>query len=134
MSCHDSFFLNETATTEIYTYCHTLSLHDALPILTLIPHSVIIRRLMSDTMRLSHEAPVVMRSAPTISSSPIRPPHAPLRSSRSLSRDTPLRSPSLTLFSFPLSPPPWLFFSFFFFSLSPPFFSPFLFPSFSFLF
>src|SRR3546814_8828801 len=23
---------NDTATTEIYTYCHTLSLHDALPI------------------------------------------------------------------------------------------------------
>src|SRR3546814_13885475 len=27
-----SFFFNETATTEIYTYGHTLSLHDALPI------------------------------------------------------------------------------------------------------
>src|SRR3546814_17907458 len=26
------FFLNDTANTEIYTYCHTLSLHDALPI------------------------------------------------------------------------------------------------------
>src|SRR3546814_2724957 len=26
---------NDTATTEIYTYCHTLSLHDALPILIL---------------------------------------------------------------------------------------------------
>src|SRR3546814_4698796 len=26
------FFFNGTATTEIYTYCHTLSLHDALPI------------------------------------------------------------------------------------------------------
>src|SRR3546814_15415101 len=26
------FFLNVTATTEIYTYGHTLSLHDALPI------------------------------------------------------------------------------------------------------
>src|SRR3546814_20927077 len=25
-------FFNYTATTEIYTYCHTLSLHDALPI------------------------------------------------------------------------------------------------------
>src|SRR3546814_15580252 len=25
-------FLNDTATTEIYTYCHTHSLHDALPI------------------------------------------------------------------------------------------------------
>src|SRR3546814_16306506 len=27
-------FLNDTATTEIYTYGHTLSLHDALPIST----------------------------------------------------------------------------------------------------
>src|SRR3546814_9521295 len=26
------FFFNYPATTEIYTYCHTLSLHDALPI------------------------------------------------------------------------------------------------------
>src|SRR3546814_17229247 len=26
------FCFNVTATTEIYTYCHTLSLHDALPI------------------------------------------------------------------------------------------------------
>src|SRR3546814_10485537 len=26
------FFFKDTATTEIYTYCHTLSLHDALPI------------------------------------------------------------------------------------------------------
>src|SRR3546814_19631566 len=26
------FFFNAAATTEIYTYCHTLSLHDALPI------------------------------------------------------------------------------------------------------
>src|SRR3546814_14577361 len=26
------FFFNHTPTTEIYTYCHTLSLHDALPI------------------------------------------------------------------------------------------------------
>src|SRR3546814_11151084 len=26
------FVFNDTATTEIYTYCHTLSLHDALPI------------------------------------------------------------------------------------------------------
>src|SRR3546814_5591246 len=26
------FFFNEPATTVLYTYCHTLSLHDALPI------------------------------------------------------------------------------------------------------
>src|SRR3546814_8567619 len=33
--CMDSeclFFVNDTATSEIYTYFHTLSLHDALPI------------------------------------------------------------------------------------------------------
>src|SRR3546814_4155800 len=29
-----SFFVNDTATPKIYTYLHTLSLHDALPILT----------------------------------------------------------------------------------------------------
>src|SRR3546814_7363953 len=29
-----SFFFNATASTEIYTYCHTLSRHDALPIST----------------------------------------------------------------------------------------------------
>src|SRR3546814_11911630 len=28
----DVFFFNDTATTKIYTYLHTLSLHDALPI------------------------------------------------------------------------------------------------------
>src|SRR3546814_11972544 len=28
------FFCNDTATTDIYTYLHTLSLHDALPICT----------------------------------------------------------------------------------------------------
>src|SRR3546814_15672951 len=33
----DFFFFNDTATTEIYTYRHTLSLHDALPILS---HSI----------------------------------------------------------------------------------------------
>src|SRR3546814_14665504 len=30
--CLVVFFFNDTATTEIYTYGHTLSLHDALPI------------------------------------------------------------------------------------------------------
>src|SRR3546814_5382885 len=32
MCCY--FFFNDTATTDIYTYLHTLSLHDALPICT----------------------------------------------------------------------------------------------------
>src|SRR3546814_4896764 len=31
------FFFNDTATTEIYTYRHTLSLHDALPIYAHLP-------------------------------------------------------------------------------------------------
>src|SRR3546814_12127620 len=31
------FFFNDTATTEIYTYWHTLSLHDALPIFAASP-------------------------------------------------------------------------------------------------
>src|SRR3546814_17157049 len=31
------FFFNDTATTEIYTYGHTLSLHDALPICPIAP-------------------------------------------------------------------------------------------------
>src|SRR3546814_2874401 len=30
--CMVSFFFNDTATTDIYTYCHTLSLPDARPI------------------------------------------------------------------------------------------------------
>src|SRR3546814_19681787 len=31
-ACRVIFFFNDPATTEIYTYGHTLSLHDALPI------------------------------------------------------------------------------------------------------
>src|SRR3546814_16220858 len=34
------FFFNETATTEIYTYLHTLSLHDALPIVMAEMHQL----------------------------------------------------------------------------------------------
>src|SRR3546814_10398691 len=33
------FLFNDTATTEIYTYLHTLSLHDALPISSALPLS-----------------------------------------------------------------------------------------------
>src|SRR3546814_15176697 len=37
--CTFCFCLNDTATTDIYTYGHTLSLHDALPILeTFVSH------------------------------------------------------------------------------------------------
>src|SRR3546814_11763035 len=42
------FFFNDTATTEIYTYCHTLSLHDALPIcLVLVLRRLLVRRASS---------------------------------------------------------------------------------------
>src|SRR3546814_7625601 len=37
--CSVVFFFNVTATTEIYTYLHTLSLHDALPISSQRDHS-----------------------------------------------------------------------------------------------
>src|SRR3546814_11448648 len=37
------FFFNDTATTEIYTYLHTLSLHDALPTYRLCPASAALR-------------------------------------------------------------------------------------------
>src|SRR3546814_11938640 len=35
MMLYSFVFFNDTATTEIYTDCHTLSLHDALPIFSL---------------------------------------------------------------------------------------------------
>src|SRR3546814_16713101 len=35
------FFFNDTATTEIYTYLHTLSLHDALPISLSLPSALL---------------------------------------------------------------------------------------------
>src|SRR3546814_7555374 len=38
------FFFNDTATTEIYTYGHTLSLHDALPIFRTPSGSIRLRR------------------------------------------------------------------------------------------
>src|SRR3546814_7004184 len=38
MICHFVFFFHDTATTEMYTYLHTLSLHDALPIWRARPH------------------------------------------------------------------------------------------------
>src|SRR3546814_18330145 len=43
MCCFESyivFFCNDTATTEIYTYLHALSLHDALPISCASSHSM----------------------------------------------------------------------------------------------
>src|SRR3546814_21165824 len=40
-------FFNYTATTEIYTYCHTLSLHDALPIFEKVSGSLAMRVMSS---------------------------------------------------------------------------------------
>ena len=34
--CLKKIFFNDTATTEIYTICYTLSLHDALPIFSIL--------------------------------------------------------------------------------------------------
>src|SRR3546814_16953031 len=51
------FFFNDTTTTEIYTYGHTLSLHDALPISPIFGqvaqrgHEVAVRRLVVDQDR-----------------------------------------------------------------------------------
>src|SRR3546814_4324539 len=61
-----SLFFNDTATTEIYTYLHTLSLHDALPICK-----------QSARRRL----PTGRRAA--------RPPPSPPRSSADAARRTP---------------------------------------------
>src|SRR3546814_18875676 len=48
------FFFNDTATTEIYTYLHTLSLHDALPIFLPITHV----RSLSPGRRVARPPPV----------------------------------------------------------------------------
>src|SRR3546814_6625269 len=40
------FFVNDTATTEIYPYSHTLSLHDALPISDAARHLRLSRRTL----------------------------------------------------------------------------------------
>src|SRR3546814_19288610 len=42
--CFSSLCFKATATTEIYTYCHTLSLHDALPIVLVVRHLLRRRR------------------------------------------------------------------------------------------
>src|SRR3546814_10298279 len=47
------FFVNDTATTDIYTYLHTLSLHDALPICRTpaIDQRSVLRTMMSRRRR-----------------------------------------------------------------------------------
>src|SRR3546814_1962195 len=51
------FFFNDTATTEIYTYGHTLSLHDALPICG--KSSLIIDTLYASAARVLNGARMV---------------------------------------------------------------------------
>src|SRR3546814_4058230 len=47
------FFFNHTATTDLYTYLHTLSLHDALPIYLL---DDVVAPLVVDAQHLTHAA------------------------------------------------------------------------------
>src|SRR3546814_15849199 len=59
------FFFNDTATNEIYTYRHTLSLHDALPICSTGPsalpirieHTIIMPAVMEPSMTSRAPAP-----------------------------------------------------------------------------
>src|SRR3546814_12353997 len=47
------FFFNDTAATEIYTYGHTLSLHDALPIF-------LVGRCLADELAMLAHVPAVV--------------------------------------------------------------------------
>src|SRR3546814_5755092 len=48
------FFFNDTATTEIYTYGHTLSLHDALPISAWLQREMARSRKQKRTVKQLH--------------------------------------------------------------------------------
>src|SRR3546814_15843162 len=58
------FFFNDTATTEIYTYWHTLSLHDALPIYA-EPHSTGTNEKFSVPLRISFLSVAASGSLPS---------------------------------------------------------------------
>src|SRR3546814_12239766 len=51
------FFFNDTAPTDIYTYCHTLSLHDALPIFLAVIAQLQRQRLAGAIARLGQQRP-----------------------------------------------------------------------------
>src|SRR3546814_798210 len=51
------FFVNDTATTEIYTYLHPLSLHDALPISLFLFLRQSLREMMHPTKHLLYAFP-----------------------------------------------------------------------------
>src|SRR3546814_14886692 len=107
------FFFNDTATTEIYTYGHTLSLHDALPILQLgvrsrrrwlkagpgereeaecqkkKPHGSVRRRAATETARLPNSFSGPTSPAGSSTPAPVLPGHpgsAPRLGSRSSAR------------------------------------------------
>src|SRR3546814_18976359 len=52
------FFFNDPANTEIYTYLHTLSLHDALPIYTVLSTGGTIDKYMGDCIMAFWNAPL----------------------------------------------------------------------------
>src|SRR3546814_3539512 len=60
------FFFNYPATTEIYTYCHTLSLHDALPIYTdaAVPAIADLTRCRTPPPAVSGTLPIVFLDQP----------------------------------------------------------------------
>src|SRR3546814_20201670 len=62
---HFRFFFNDTATTEIYTYGHTLSLHDALPISATSPTGPVGCSTTSGTRWVACSTTSPTRSEPT---------------------------------------------------------------------
>src|SRR3546814_15099619 len=58
-----SFFFNDPATTEIYTYLHTLSLHDALPIWSLTAKISATRAIEPEVMNCF--TPLITHVSPT---------------------------------------------------------------------
>src|SRR3546814_15716054 len=80
------FCFNDTATTEIYTYLHTLSLHDALPISASRPSP----EIASETSRSGAGSDRAPRSGHSTSH---RLPSASSRATNSSSPASPLRRP-----------------------------------------
>src|SRR6201999_4650992 len=66
--CFLFFFLNDTATTEIYT----LSLHDALPIFTSFGLSIPLALLRSKSARVAVASPLTDRKSTRLNSSHVR--------------------------------------------------------------
>src|SRR3546814_1927119 len=84
MSC-EYFYFNDTAHTEIYTYCHTLSRHDALPISATSPTCTARRR--TSCRRTPASASRRSSATPNATSSRgSRPPASPGTRRRSASR------------------------------------------------